>query len=508
MSVRDKQVKKDRARKWDEAAVLSAYESLMDEIGTLLDLIPLSGCRLFLPQAKPLQTYFHLLKQMEGELLVQWRIYQERGLEALLARQQVWLNQELRAPNGFFETWNRFCGYLWELMADPARMIGNDPWESYLGVTLTDQRGLVGFEGWYRSETADTVLQSLCRLFDRLRRNHPHHQCLCFLNLQELGAGYRPDIAVPGKVTEDISGERPFAPLRSLMTTMMASTSWQQMSEVLRRFWQKNSGGNYSLYPAFIVQRDASGKPEMRGVYPERWIHFEDLVGLETNQRRLKDNIRRFLEGKPAAHMLLWGGRGTGKSSSVLALLDTFVESGLRLIEIQQQDLDLIPWLSEQLRPLKERFLLFCDDLSFGQEDVSYKHLKTILEGSVLKPADNLLFVATANRKDLVLRGGADERDPEQKQLIDEKRAVDDRFGLKLFFEVPVFQQLEQILVHYADRTGFAYEREALWLEFRRFALRNNHDQPAGRTVHQFISEWVAEQNGAVGQNKDRDGLG
>ncbi|MBU3916531.1 ATP-binding protein, partial [bacterium] len=180
---------------------------------------------------------------------------------------------------------------------------------------------------------------------------------------------------------------------------------------------------------------------------------------------------------------------------SVLALLAEFVERGLRLIEIQQNYLHLIPELSNMLKDRPEKFLIYCDDLSFAKDSTDYKHLKTIMEGSVLNPAGNLLLIATANRKDLVFRGELDERMPEQRQLIDEKRAIDDRFGLKLFYEVPVFKQLQEIIFHYANQTGLKYNKEDLVTEFHQFAQRNNHDRPAGRTVQQFISEWAQNRS-------------
>ena len=142
----------------------------------------------------------------------------------------------------------------------------------------------------------------------------------------------------------------------------------------------------------------------------------------------------------------------------------------------------------------KEKFILFCDDLSFDKENADYKSLKSIMEGSVINPSKNMMFIATANRKDLVFRGELDERFPEQKQLIDEKRAINDRFGLKLFYEVPVFKDLQKILFGCAEKTGIPFDREGLLNQFRRFAQKNNHDQPSGRTIRQFINDWQTKQ--------------
>jgi predicted AAA+ superfamily ATPase len=310
-----------------------------------------------------------------------------------------------------------------------------------------------------------------------------------------LGAGVRPEILPLEKVleTSKLSGfpsviQREFADI-------IEKNHWRHVPRKLIHFWKSNSGGLFSLYSACIVRANSSGECSFRGVVPKNWPRFEDLIGLESNKRKLIKNTESFIHRGQAAHVLLWGGRGTGKSSSVLALLGEYIDQGLRLIEIRSDELFLIPELTRILDSRPEKFLLFCDDLSFGKDNPDYRYLKSIMEGSVFTPASNLLFIATTNRKDLVLRGKLDERQPEQKQLIDEKRAIDDRFGLKLFYEVPTFKQLLNILYFYADKTGLSYDRKELGEEFHRFARLNNHDQPSGRTARQFIREWKRERS-------------
>ncbi|MBT4268865.1 MAG: DUF815 domain-containing protein [Deltaproteobacteria bacterium] len=497
MKIQKKKTAYIESGKWDESAINQVYENLLDGFGGILDRIQFSGCRSLFESNDLLKVVWRLFELMENELLVQWKIKQEEGLERLFDRQKRWLSLELRSADGLLTTWNQYCTLAWKRLDSPVILLDRNPWRSAVLETLTDRQSYADMLGIFKSDQHEQILGSVCLLFEKLYRICPYHQILSFLSLIEMGAGNRPEISNPGDACQTQGSDSLPSSIDTFFLDIIEAGQWTGMPERLNRFWDHNSGGNFSLYPAFLAKKATDGTCRFQGVQPERWMQLDDLIGIETNKQRLIENTENLLAGKPAHHVLLWGGRGTGKSSSVQALLTRFVDSGLRLIEIQQGDLGLIPDLSNLLKEKKEKFILFCDDLSFEKDDVHYKNLKTVMEGSVLSPAGNLVVIATANRKDLVFRGEVDERYPEQKQLIDEKRAIDDRFGIKLFYEVPVYKQLEEILFHYADSSGCSYDREDLFMEFRRFAQRNNHDKPAGRTVQQFMQIWIREQKGA-----------
>lgn len=487
-----KQTSSSEPARWDEAAIDAAYENLIDIVGWTLDQIMVTGCRPLFQSNSALSLFLELLEGVESELLVQWKIKQENGLELMLARHNDWYNRELRDDQGFFPLWHSFRQEVWEAVKNTNGLNEKDSWKRLLLLTLTDYGLVRTCMGPINRDSMETV----CRLFEQLYSLSPHHLALSFLNLVEIGSRHRPDLYPLEEVEtrEDVVSKPDV--LNRLLADVIHKGSWDGVAENLLEFWQSHSGGIYSCFPAFVIEKSNEARIRLRGVNPERWFDFEQLIGIEKNKERLLENTRHFIEQRFAHHVLLWGGRGTGKSSSVLALMKEFVDDGLRLIELKQEDLELIPALSESLSWKPEKFILFCDDLSFDEDNIDYKHLKTILEGSVINPAKNILLIATANRKDLVFRGDLDERYPEQKQLIDEKRAIDDRFGLKLFYEVPVFKDLQQILFACADKTGIPYSRTELLEQFNRFAQFNNHDQPSGRTVNQFISEWQQrEQN-------------
>lgn len=482
----DQKNQKINSGTWDEGAIDQAYENLIDIVGWVLDQVTVTGCRNLFQSSLPLSLFLELMELIETELLVQWKIKQENGLDLLFARHNEWLNQELRGDNGFFTLWNSFRQEVWNAVKHTNGLSEKDTWKRLLLLILTDS-------GVIKSNLEPVSLENLtpvCRLFEQLHSASPHHLAMSFLNLVEIGTKCRPELYPLGQMESGNDEKKPPKVLEEMLNSRFNEDGWSNMPARLLEFWQENSGGMYSCFPAFTIERYADGRFNLQGVLPEKSLEFDQLIGIDTNKQKLLENTQNFIETRFAHHVLLWGGRGTGKSSSVLALMNAFVEKGLRLIEISQEDLELIPALSEYLNHKPEKFILFCDDLSFDQDSSDYKHLKTILEGSVINPAKNILLIATANRKDLVFRGELDERFPEQKQLIDEKRAIDDRFGMKLFYEVPVFDDLKRILFGSADKTGINYSSDDLLKEFNQFAQFNNHDQPSGRTVFQFISEW------------------
>jgi len=494
---------------WDEPVISQVYENLLDGIGTVLDRIQISGCRSLFESNELLRVVWRLFELMENELLIQWKIKQEEGLEKLFDRQKRWLSLELRSADGLLATWSRYCTLIWKRLDSPVVNLGRTLWHSAVLEILTDRQSYTDMPGIFKSDQREQILSNVCQLFEKLYHTCPYHQTLSFLSLIEMGAGERPEINNPGDACQTTENEPLPSSIDTFFTDIIEAEQWKEMPERLNRFWDHHSGGDFSLYPAFSVKKSADGACRFHGAQPERWTQFDDLMGIESNTQRLIENTENLLTGKAAHHILLWGDGGTGKSSSVQALLTRFVKRGLRVIETQQADLGLIADLSNLLREKKETFILFCDDLSLEIDEVQYKNLKTIIKGNLFSPAENLVVIVAVNRPDLVFRGELDERYPEQKQLFDQKRSLADLFGIKLFFEIPESRQLEEILFHSADRSGCSYDKEDLLLKFRHFAQQNNYDKPTGRTVQQFMQIWTQEQQtegttSTTGSNSDQ----
>lgn len=233
-------------------------------------------------------------------------------------------------------------------------------------------------------------------------------------------------------------------------------------------------------------------------------LSLSDLLGVDAQREQLARNTRQFVMGLPANHALLWGARGTGKSSLVRALLAEHARAGLRLIEIERDHLADLPRVVELLAGLPQRFVLFCDDLSFEAGEGDYRVLKSVLDGSLEQATDNVLLYATSNRRHLVPEQQSDNEnwtrvdgELHPNEAVEDKIALSDRFGLWLSF-YPFSQEHFLIVVRHwvgvqARQVGLDWSwDEALEKAAIRWALgRGNRN---GRCAYQFARHWVGLQ--------------
>jgi predicted AAA+ superfamily ATPase len=232
---------------------------------------------------------------------------------------------------------------------------------------------------------------------------------------------------------------------------------------------------------------------------PDRFLPAPDyalpadlLVGVERQKARFGENLRRFVLGLPANHALLWGVRGAGKSSMVKAVFMAAAgeHPSLRLVELDRDDIGVLPGLFQRLRGRSERFVVLCDDLSFEDGAAAAKTLKSALEGGVEGPPANVLFVATSNRRHLMPRAH-----DEAKGLIaaaedaEEQVSVSDRFGLWLGFPPMDQPAYLEAVAHYADRFGL----EAPDLQTRALQWSQLRGARSGRVAWQFIRDLAGE---------------
>jgi hypothetical protein len=227
---------------------------------------------------------------------------------------------------------------------------------------------------------------------------------------------------------------------------------------------------------------------------------LDDLLGVERPLARLVANVENFVTGLPANHVLLFGERGTGKSSAVRGLLPRFGGRGLRVVEVHKEDLLDLPSVLAALRGAPQRFLLFCDDLAFDAGDPRYRELKAALEGSLVAPPGNVRIVATSNRRHLVPESAADNRaarlDEEGElhlgEALEEKLALADRFGLVLGFYG--FDQATYLAIvdRYAAKSGVRAEPERLHREALRWAL--DRASRSGRTARHFVDDFAGKE--------------
>lgn len=216
---------------------------------------------------------------------------------------------------------------------------------------------------------------------------------------------------------------------------------------------------------------------------------LNDLVGIDLVRDELVRNTGQFVAGYPANNVLLWGERGTGKSTCVKGLLRRFSEEGLRLVEVLRDDLFTIPAIIAPLRKMPQRFILFCDDLSFGEGEGGYRELKALLEGGIEERPSNILFYATSNRRHLLPERMEDNQGGEihPEEAVSEKLSLADRFGLNLSFYSFDQSTYLAIVARYAEKFALPMDGEALRREALRWALFKG--SRSGRAARQFIDD-------------------
>ncbi len=224
-------------------------------------------------------------------------------------------------------------------------------------------------------------------------------------------------------------------------------------------------------------------------------VRFEDLLGIDTQIDKLRQNCDRFIAGKPSNHVLLWGSRGTGKSSLVKAMLNAYAEQGLRVIEVDRDDLVDLPDIVDLIREEPFRFVIYCDDLSWQEGERGYRHLKSVLEGSIEMPPENVRVMATSNRRHLIpethqdnAAGKVVDGELHLGDALEEKISLADRFGLSLSFYPISQEQYFDIIDRLFDQVS---DRERLHTLARRFAMEKGGR--SGRTAQQFFKQYIGE---------------
>jgi predicted AAA+ superfamily ATPase len=226
-------------------------------------------------------------------------------------------------------------------------------------------------------------------------------------------------------------------------------------------------------------------------------IQLDDLIGIDRQKKQVEQNTLQFLHGFSANHVLLTGARGTGKSSLVRALLNRYAAEGLRVIEVNRDDLVDLPRIAQLIRNRPEKFIIYCDDLSFGAEDHSYRALKSSLDGSLQSETGQFLIYATSNRRHLLPEfmhendHAAGVREIHPQEAVEEKVSLSDRFGLWLSFYAMDQQTYLDIVADGLGKADLGLTELA-----RAEAIRwaGNRGQRSGRSAAQFVRHWVGLQ--------------
>ena len=274
--------------------------------------------------------------------------------------------------------------------------------------------------------------------------------------------------------------------VNSLAAAMRNAKDGLALYNILTKFYLERGVGQYALYKAF--RWDSAGKKVIPVTNTEN-ISFKNIIGYEGQKRQLTDNTAAFMEGRPANNVLLYGESGTGKSSSVKALLNEYAPQGLRMVEVfkhQIGDLDLVV---DAIKYRNYKFILFMDDLSFEQFETEYKYLKAFIEGGLEKRPDNVLIYATSNRRHLMKETWADREDKSEDmheaETQQEKMSLVDRFGLMISYYSPEQEEYFKIVRALAEEYGVAASNDELEHGAVQWELR--HGGFSGRSARQFV---------------------
>ena len=262
----------------------------------------------------------------------------------------------------------------------------------------------------------------------------------------------------------------------------------EAFTEYMVSFYKEFGVGKLGLHKAFRVAH-VGDDVQIEPITNIAHVKLEDLVGYEIQKKKLIDNTEAFVEGRSANNCLLFGDAGTGKSSSIKAILNRYYDRGLRIIEVYKHQFQDLNEVIAQIKNRNYKFIIYMDDLSFEEFEIEYKYLKAVIEGGLEKKPDNILIYATSNRRHLIKESFRDNEelhgDLHSNDTIQEKLSLVSRFGVTMYFGSPDNKEFQQIVRTLAERNGIDMPEDQLLLEANKWEL--SHGGLSGRTAQQFV---------------------
>lgn len=271
-----------------------------------------------------------------------------------------------------------------------------------------------------------------------------------------------------------------------------------EIFDIVTDFYKAYGVGMFGLNKAFRIKSTAEGV-EFLPINNTEKVMLKDLVGYEIQKQKLIDNTEAFVEGRAANNCLLFGDSGTGKSTSIKAILNEYYDRGLRMIEIYKHQFQDLSNIIAQIKNRNYRFIIYMDDLSFEEFEIEYKFLKAVIEGGMETKPDNVLIYATSNRRHLIRETWSDRSDMSQDELhrsdtMQEKLSLVARFGVTINYSKPTKKEFNQIVCELAKRyPQIRLSEEELMAKANAWEM--SHGGISGRTAQQFIN-YLAGQEG------------
>ena len=281
--------------------------------------------------------------------------------------------------------------------------------------------------------------------------------------------------------------------VRALSAAIEQAKDENEIFDLVTAHYRDCGVGMFGLNRAFRIRPAENGGVEFCAINNIDSVVLSDLIGYEYQKKELRGNTEAFVSGRSCNNMLLYGDAGTGKSTSVKAILNEYCDRGLRMIEIYKHQFGLLSEVIARVKNRNYRFMIFIDDLSFEEHEVEYKFLKAVIEGGVETKPDNVLICATSNRRHLIQETWKDRNDMEfngdvhRSDTMEEKLSLAARFGCAINYNNPDRRQYHDIVKGIASRCGdLGLTEEQLLLEANKWEIR--HGGISGRTAQQFIN--------------------
>ena len=276
-----------------------------------------------------------------------------------------------------------------------------------------------------------------------------------------------------------------------LSKQLIEADSDNEFKDIITEFYKEYGVGKFGLNKAFRIEEGTDLKTaNIIPITRVEHVYLNDIIGYDLQKKKLTDNTESFINGKPANNCLLYGDAGTGKSSSVKAIVNEYYDKGLRIIEIYKHQFRYLSDILEQLKDRNYKFIIYMDDLSFEESELEYKYLKAILEGGFGRRPENVLIYATSNRRHLIRESFRDKTETDEelhtRDTVEEKLSLSARFGEKIYYGSPDKREFNSIVLSLAKKNNIDMDEGEILSKANMWEL--SHGGMSGRSATQFIT--------------------
>lgn len=276
-----------------------------------------------------------------------------------------------------------------------------------------------------------------------------------------------------------------------LSKQLIEADSDNEFKDIITEFYKEYGVGKFGLNKAFRIEEGSDLKTaNIIPITRVEHVYLNDIIGYDLQKKKLTDNTESFINGKPANNCLLYGDAGTGKSSSVKAIVNEYYDKGLRIIEIYKHQFRYLSDILEQLKDRNYKFIIYMDDLSFEESELEYKYLKAILEGGFGRRPENVLIYATSNRRHLIRESFRDKTETDEelhtRDTVEEKLSLSARFGEKIYYGSPDKREFNSIVLSLAKKHNIDMDESEILSKANMWEL--SHGGMSGRSATQFIT--------------------